>query len=142
MPTPTPQSPLSLEQLAALSGLPRRTVRYYIQLGLVDRPEGEKRGAHYLPRHLEQLLTIQKFTTAGLSLEKVADLLRAPDLPPPVAAPRVGTVEVRSHLTLADGVELVVEAGRAGLTSEQVRQLFTQTLALYARVIQENDDER
>ena len=85
--------------------------------------------------------TVREKMSLESSIDKVADLLRAPDLPPPVAPPRVGTVEVRSHLTLADGVELVVEAGRAGLKPEQVRQLFTQTLALYARLIQENDDE-
>jgi uncharacterized protein YjeT (DUF2065 family) len=49
---------------------------------------------------------------------------------------------VRSHLTLADGVELVVEAGRAGLTPEQVRRLFQQALALYETITRENDDAR
>ena len=33
---------------------------YHIAEGLVDRPEGEKRGAHYLRRHLEQLLVIRR----------------------------------------------------------------------------------
>ena len=44
----------TLESLATLAGLTPRTVRYYIQQGLVDRPLGEKRGAYYLARHLEQ----------------------------------------------------------------------------------------
>ena len=61
----------SLQELAALVELPERTVRYYIQLGLVDRPEGETRAARYGERHLEQLLEIRKWQRAGLSLERI-----------------------------------------------------------------------
>jgi hypothetical protein len=38
------KSRFSIDQIAALTELPRRTVRYYIQTGLVDRPEGSARG--------------------------------------------------------------------------------------------------
>jgi DNA-binding transcriptional MerR regulator len=138
----TPNPAYSLDELAALAGLPRRTVRYYIQIGLVDRPIGETRAAYYTPRHLEQLLTVAKYSKAGLALVRIAELLREPQLPPPVMPPRIGTVEVRSHLTLANGVELVVEPGQAGLSPEQVRRLFQQALALYERILTENDDER
>jgi DNA-binding transcriptional MerR regulator len=131
----------TLDELAALVGLPRRTVRYYIQLGLVSRPTGETRAAYYSTNHLEQLLTVIKFSRAGISLERIADLLRAPQTLPAVAPPRVGTVEVRSHLVLADGVELVIEPGRAGLTPEQVRQLFREALDLYGKIVRETDDD-
>jgi DNA-binding transcriptional MerR regulator len=132
----------SLDQLAALSGLPRRTVRYYIQLGLVDRPIGETRAAHYAAHHLDQLLTVVKYSKAGLALDRIGELLKAPQMPPPLMPPRIGNVEVRSHLTLADGVELVVEPGRAGLSPEQVRGLFREVLEVYGRIVRENDDER
>jgi len=138
MPAPS----YSLDELASLAALPRRTVRYYIQLGLVDRPIGETRAAYYTTTHLEQLLIVAKYSKAGLALDRIAELLHEPQMPPPVAPPRVGTVEVRSHLTLADGVELVVEPGRAGLSPEQVRRLFQQALALYQKILTENDHER
>lgn len=35
----------TLDDLSRLVELPKRTIRYYIQQGLVDRPEGAKRGA-------------------------------------------------------------------------------------------------
>ena len=127
----------SLDELAALASLPRRTVRYYIQQGLVDRPAGGgTRAAYYTPRHLEQLLTIGKWSQAGLSLERIRELLRgeAPPVPPP---PR-GTVEVRSHLLVAEGVEVVIEPGRAGLTPEQVRRLFREVLQRFESIT--NDD--
>ena len=54
--SPAPSYPLA--DLCVLADLPLRTVRYYVQIGLVDRPEGETRAARYGARHLEQLLQI------------------------------------------------------------------------------------
>lgn len=127
---------LSLDQLGALTETPRRTVRYYIQLGLVDRPIGETRAAYYTDRHVEQLLTIRKWTEAGLPLERVRQLLEGadPEVPPPPPRKR-GSVEVMSHLVVDDGVELVVEPGRAGLKPEAVRELFRAVLEAYGRIV-------
>jgi DNA-binding transcriptional MerR regulator len=96
----------SLEELATLAALPKRTVRYYIQLGLLDRPVGETRGAHYLPSHLDALLRIRQLTDAGISLERVREVLRGetPAVPPRARQP--SAVEVRSHIFIAPGVEL------------------------------------
>jgi DNA-binding transcriptional MerR regulator len=139
---PTTAPSYSLDELASLAALPRRTVRYYIQLGLVDRPIGETRAAYYTAAHLEPLLTVAKYSNAGLSLERIRELLRAPDVAPPMVPPRAGAVEVRSHLTLADGVELSIDPARAGLSPEQVRRLFQDALKLYERIATENDHER
>ena len=120
-----PASPdrLTLDDLASLTGTTARTVRFYIQQGLVSRPEGAKRGAFYLRRHVEQLLMIRRWTDAGLSLDRVRELVAgAPEDPPPSAA-KPGTVEVWSRVTLADGLEIHLEPGRAGLSPEQVRAL-------------------
>jgi DNA-binding transcriptional MerR regulator len=128
--SPTDRS-FSLDELAALADLPRRTVRYYIQLGLVDRPVGETRAAHYTTRHVEQLLAIRKWTQAGVSLERIRELLSG-EVPPVPPRPRgAGSVEVWSHLVLADSVELMLEPGRAGLSPTQVRAFFRGVMALY-----------
>ena len=73
----------TLAELCALVDLPARTVRYYVQLGLVDRPVGETRAARYGARHLEQLLQIRRWSAAGLSLERIRELLHGetPELP-------------------------------------------------------------
>ncbi len=42
-------------------------------------------------------------------------------------------VEVWSSVTLADGVELQVEPGRAGMTPEQVRAFIQDVTAVYRR---------
>ena len=121
----------SLDKLSQLAGVTPRTVRYYIAQGLVDRPEGEKRGAHYVRRHLEQLLQVRRWSDAGLSLERIRELRAgAPEDPPPRAV-RPGTVEVWSRVTLADGLELHVEPSRAGLDPQQLRELVREVTRLY-----------
>lgn len=125
----------TLDEIAALVELPRRTVRYYIQTGLVDRPEGAGKGAWYTARHVEQLLLVRKWQLAGLSLERIGELLRQPASGPVPPTPRrPGTVEVWSHLVVADGIELTVEPGRAGLTPEQVRALFRAVTQAFAQI--------
>ena len=121
----------SIDELSMLAGVTPRTVRYYIAKGLVDRPVGEKRGAHYVRRHLEQLLLIRRWTDAGLSLERVRELQAgAPEDPAPRrTAP--GSIEVWSRVTVADGLEIHVEPGRADLTPDQMRSLVRGISALY-----------
>lgn len=133
----------SIDELASLVELPRRTVRYYIQQGLVDRPVGEKRGAYYEQSHLEQLLTIKKWQRAGLSLDRIREILvtdQTGTLPPP--KPRgAGTVEVWSHMVVADGIELTLEPGRSGMSPEDVRRFFRGVTALYEQIQQEGNDD-
>ena len=124
----------TLDELAALAELPRRTVRYYIQLGLVDRPIGETRAAHYLPRHLEQLLQIRKWSDAGVSLERIRELLSGEPSPVPPRPRGAGSVEVWSHLVVSDGVEVTLEPGRANLAPEEVREFFRGVLVLYENI--------
>ena len=130
--TPNTAERFSLDELATLGDLPRRTVRYYIQEGLIDRPEGAKRGAYYTRAHLEQLLTIRRWQRAGLSLERIRELVAADgdgDLPP-LRPRRSGEVTLRSHITLRPGVDLVIDPQEAGLAPEEVRALARQVAAL------------
>ncbi len=125
----------TLDEIAALTELPRRTVRYYIQTGLIDRPQGAGKGAHYTQHHVEQLLMVRKWQLAGLSLERIGELMRQQSAGPlPPTPRRAGTVEVWSHLVIADGVELTLEPGRAGLTPEQVRAFFRAVTLAYTQI--------
>jgi len=121
----------SLDELCALVELPKRRVRFYMQRGLVDKACGSSRGAHYTQEHLDQLLTIRKWQDAGLSLERIAELIRTDDageIPMPRAKP--GSIKVWSHIHLSQGVELNIEPGLAGLSPEQVRELAVETTRL------------
>ena len=125
------QPTLSFDELCSAVDLPARKVRYYIQLGVVDRPDGINRWAKYTTRHVEQLLSIKKWQAAGLSLERIRDLLHGDinDLPLKRQVP--GTIEVWSRLHVAPGIELNVEAGASGLTPEELRAFFRQVMAAY-----------
>ena len=132
----------TLDQIAALAELPRRTVRYYIQSGLIDRPQGVGKGAYYTQRHVEQLLLVRKWQLAGLSLERIGELLKQQTTGPlPPTPRRAGTVEVWSHLVVADGVELTLEPSRAGLTPEQVRDFFRAVTQAYAQIHESEEKE-
>ncbi|BEQ13146.1 hypothetical protein FAK_02120 [Desulfoferula mesophila] len=125
----------SLDELCTLTGMSKRTVRFYIQRELVDRPLGSGKGAHYTQDHLSQLLTIRKWKKAGLSLERISELLReGEESAPPPRPRREGAVEVWSHLNIADGVELHIQPGRAGLGPEEVRELFRKTMEAYRSI--------
>ncbi|MDP3842839.1 MAG: helix-turn-helix domain-containing protein [Oxalobacteraceae bacterium] len=131
----------TLDELCALTALPKRTVRYYVQLGLVDRPEGETRAARYFQRHLEQLLTVRRLSEGGLSLDRIAAVLKGDidAVTEPRRAP--GTVEVRAHITVADGVDIQIETSRLGIGPEQLRRFTREVIALYERIQQEKPDE-
>lgn len=126
-----------LAELCALADLPLRTARHYIQIGLVDRPEGETRAARYGLRHLAQLLLVKKWTAAGVSLDRIRNLLRGDTsrLPPTPRTP--GSLDARSHLLVADGIEVVIEPARARLTLEQVRQFVGGVMATHVQVSSE-----
>ena len=124
----------ALADLCVLADLPVRTVRYYVQVGLVDRPAGETRAARYGAKHLEQLLLIKKWTAAGVSLDRIRELLQGEQAPVPPRQKAIGSVEVCSHLMVADGIEVVIEPGRAGMSSEQVRHFIKGVMAVFAQI--------
>lgn len=117
----------TLDQLCALTDLSKRTVRYYMQMGLVDRPVGETRAAHYMPRHLEQLLQIRKLADAGISLERIREVLAGGESPVPDRVRQPGAISVLSHVFIAPGVELQIDPQAAGLSPEQLRA-FVRTV--------------
>lgn len=124
----------TLDALCALTDLPKRTIRYYMQIGLVDRPAGETRAAQYAMKHLDQLLQIRKLTNAGISLDRIRDLLQGEVPPVPLRQRAPGSIEVCSHLMVADGIDIVIEPGRAQLSPEQVRAFIRGVMALHEKI--------
>jgi DNA-binding transcriptional MerR regulator len=135
---PADSREFTLDELCALTGLAKRTVRYYVQIGLVERPEGETRAARYGQRHLEQLLAIRRWTQDGLSLEKIRELLAGAGQPVPSRPDRAGTIEVWSHLVVAEGVEVRLNPAMSQLSPEQVRRFFAAVTSAYRQLQQED----
>src|SRR5262249_33637575 len=116
-----------IEELAELGGVTRRTVRYYVQRGLLPTPLGTGRGPHYTAAHLERLIHIRKLQETGVPLAEVAARLDGvPQMPVSVPA----TPPERStwmRFVLADGVELHVRAGAASVQPSQLARLVEAT---------------
>ena len=121
----------SLDELCSLTDLSKRTVRYYIQIGLVSGPIGETRAAHYLAEHLSTLLRIKALSESGISLERIREVLTEGEEPLPLRRRRPGSVEVRSHVLIAEGVELQISPKDADLSPEQTRSLIRAILKAY-----------
>src|SRR6478752_4701961 len=61
----------AIGDLAGLGGVSRRTVRYYVQEGLLPAPHGVGRGNHYGAEHLDQLLKVKSLQEAGRTLDEI-----------------------------------------------------------------------
>ena len=130
----------TLDELCTLTDLTKRTVRYYMQMGLVERPVGETRAAHYTSRHLDQLLRVKQLTEAGVSLERIREVMAGGDTPVPTRQRRPGSVEVRSHLFVAPGLEIQISPEEAGMTPEQVRAFVREVMQAAERVMRKDND--
>jgi DNA-binding transcriptional MerR regulator len=65
----------SLEELADVSGVPARTIRYYQSKGTLPHPERRGRDGVYGDSHLERLRLIAELQDRGLRLDAIRDLV-------------------------------------------------------------------
>ena len=80
---------LTLEQLAELSGVPARTIRFYQAEKLLQKPERDRkdaRMARYGPHHVERLRLVGELRDRGLKLPAIRTLLQEGDASTRVAA--------------------------------------------------------
>ena len=132
----------SIKELSALTDISLRTIRFYIQEGLVEKPLGQAKGAYYTDRHLQQLLTIRKYKEAGVSLERIAQILGEESSSPVDYRIRPGRIRVLSHIDLMEGVELTIDPELSGLSQSDIRHLVREILESMEKIRKEkNDDE-
>jgi DNA-binding transcriptional MerR regulator len=100
----------TIGELSELGGVSRRTVRYYVQEGLIPPPAGLGRGAHYRREHLEALLRVKSMQERGLALEEIRLALSSGKPRAAVAAESTLSVS-RSHwsrIEILPGLEIQV----------------------------------
>ena len=61
----------TIDDLSELTGYSRRTIRYYIQEGLMDSPAGRGKGGFYFDSHLSQLKLIKQLQERKMSLSSI-----------------------------------------------------------------------
>jgi hypothetical protein len=104
----------AIGDLATLGGVSRRTVRYYVQEGLIPAPLGIGRGNHYGPEHLQHLLRVKALQEGGRTLDEIKRTsVAAGRSRPRVAASAESPALPRTvwrRISLSPGVELHVAA--------------------------------
>ena len=136
----------AIGDLAELGGVSRRTVRYYVQEGLLPAPLGLGRGNHYGPAHLEQLLKVKAMQEAGRTLDDIRRALSE--------GSRTGVVALRQdveapalertlwrRIAVAPGVELHVSGAVRLPSPGKLNELATWCRAHIHPVNEEEDPD-
>ena len=98
----------SIGELADKTGVSRRTVRYYVQRGLIDPPDGLGRGSAYVEKHVGQIQRVVRLQREGLDLGTIQQVPAG--LEPPATASRAAP-EVVIRIPIAEGIRLELDAG-------------------------------
>jgi DNA-binding transcriptional MerR regulator len=124
----TDEEPIyGVDELAERAGVSRRTVRYYVQRGLLPAPLGVGRGKHYSEQHLAKLVHIRDRQAEGVSLEDIAmrvsgaSASREVSVEPSAREPQQSSW---TRIVVIDGVELHLRGRR--LTDPQIDRLTRQ----------------
>lgn len=127
--------PYTVSELSELGGVSRRTVRFYVQEGLIPPPHRRGRGATYGPEHLEALLRVKALQESGLKLDDIRSERSA-------RKPRRLSFdperELWTRIVLGPGIELHVQRGNRIPTSTRLSEL-ADWCRLYIRE-KEHDD--
>ena len=124
----------SIQDLCDQTSLPRRTIHFYVQQGLLPPPEGAGVGARYTETHLLSLQLVPLLRRKGLKLDAIRDRLQGLDpaalralyqqayTPEPPALLPVS--QPFAHYALPAGMTLVVPAA----LSPSERKKLTEAL--------------
>jgi DNA-binding transcriptional MerR regulator len=127
-----------IAELAAVSGLTVRTIRYYIQQKLVPPSRSMGPGARYGKGHLTRLRLIRHFQRKDLSLAEIRQKLEAADLVgDPVPGSSTEYLEAVLATTSAtkqhDSLEQDASRGTIALRSQWERITLTDGVEIHVR---------
>ena len=132
----------TMKELSALVDMTARNIRFYIQQGVVDKPHGQNKGAYYTEKHMQQLLTVKKYKDAGVSLERIAQIIHEDEASPQVDYKiKPGNIEVVSRIHLMDGLELTINPERSGLSQQDIRTLSRTILETIETLQKEKNND-
>ena len=125
-------------QLSEITGYPSRTIRYYVQEGLIEPPAGRGRGGFYYDSHLQTLYQIKSLQNEGLKLDTIRQMLQEPAEPCLQAAARAEEPEreVWVRCPIASGIELHIHR-----ELEQAQRRNVAEIVRMARALLEHEEE-
>jgi DNA-binding transcriptional MerR regulator len=127
----------TLHELASESGVPERTIRFYISRGLLDPPLRGGRGATYGPAHLSRLQEIRRLQAKGMMLAEIAHLTS----PAPLAEPDLESPSAWLHFDLAADVTVSVRADTNPWRARLIRSALRQFASLLQNTPPKGEDD-
>ncbi len=118
----------TINELCELTGFSRRTVRYYIQEGLLDPPAGRGRGGFYFDSHLQQLNKIRALQEKGLRLSAIQELLKKDEEKSELISSR----EIWIRYPIAEGIEIHVSRN----LEEKIGKKITEVVRVVKSILE------
>ena len=125
---------ISLNELAKKSGVPERTIRYYISRGLIPGPVRGGRGAEYTEDHLAGIQKVRLLQSGGMTLAEIEYQFAQP------AGDRHVAIRPESWSMYRISPDVTVEV-RDGLSPWRIRQLRSAIARLAAELAANNDHQ-
>ena len=125
----------TLDQLAAASEIPARTIRYYIARGLLKGPVKAGRGATYSPEHLARLQQVKRLQTQGRTLGEIEAMLSGD-----AGGPAAAGVSPWWRFELADDVVVMARADVSPWRSRVIREAVRELRARLAAPAEEDTE--
>ncbi len=134
----------SIQELADQTSLPRRTIHFYVQQGLLPPPDGAGVGTRYFENHLLCLLLIPLLKRKGLKLDEIRARLKGLDEtalralyqqvnePVMLAPVFLPTSQSFAHYQLPAGMTLTVPATLTPLERKKLAELLVVISELYS----------
>ncbi len=115
----------SIGEVAEMTGVPRRTIRFYVQQGLLEPPRGAGRGHFYTDEHVKRLAEIRTLQDGGLALRDIAARLTAGQGETAVRddAIPLTAAEPWMRFLVAPGCEIHLQAGVCRMTPSRFERL-------------------
>lgn len=141
----------TIQELSNLTGLPRRTIHFYSQQGLLPPPHSAGAGAYYDESHLTRLKLIPVLRQKGMRLDDIrahfnqvspAELKRAlkevPQAPFTARSPLQS--QSYNHFNLPAGITLNAPASLSAADQARLRQLIAYAQDIFYQPVSQKGD--
>ncbi|TAN41960.1 MAG: MerR family transcriptional regulator [Nitrospirae bacterium] len=116
----------TIEEICSLTGMTRRNIRYYVQIGLIDPPAGRGRGGFYNDSHLDKLRQIKSLQSKGMNLASITEYLKHGS----ADTDKVSLREVWSKYEIAPGIEISIRGDIEDIHRRKVSQIIQVARAI------------
>jgi DNA-binding transcriptional MerR regulator len=152
-----PKDSYDIQELIMQSGVPRRTVYFYVQQGVLPPPEGAGLAAHYNEDHLLRLRLIPMLRQQGLRLDEIRvrftqlsgeemrrmlsssqpapaapRAVREPAIPEILGTPAGWGQQHFTHYTLPAGIALVAPENLSLVDRQRLNQLLQAARQIFS----------